>query len=202
MGSLLCSHGPQHIKSSPEEETFTRFWEHLVTMFIRHTKQSKSSVTSTGIDTEVSQVRDSGCELTKISRQHQNKINKQEAQINSLQNQNEQCRGLLDPKLLVDAISQTVTTSLKVNSLPVKKGGAGTNGPGYISTPYSGKPWPSQLAPGADGSLNPDLECQYYNDSGHLKENCIKLNHQLAQEQRKLEQNSTAPNMCASHSAN
>ena len=34
------------LQSSSEEETFTRFWGHLVTMFGGHTKQSKSSVTS------------------------------------------------------------------------------------------------------------------------------------------------------------
>ena len=56
------------------------------------------------------------------------------------------------------------------------------NGTWYISKSYLGKPWPSQLAPGADGSLNPDLEYQYCKDTGHLKDNCIKLNHWLAQE--------------------
>ena len=167
------------LQSSPEEETFTWFRGCLVTMFGRCTTQGKSSVASTGINAEISQV---GSKLWKNSRQWQNKINKQKAQINSLQNENKQLGGLLDHKLLVSAISQAVTTSLKVNSQPVNEGGSGNNGTGYISKPYLGKPWPSQLAPGADRSLNPDLEYQYCKDTGHLKENCIIVNCQLAQE--------------------
>ena len=114
-------------------------------------KWSKFSVASTGIDVEVCQLRDLGSKLSKNSRQHQNKINNQGTQINSLQIQNDQLRGLLDPTLLVDAISQAVTTSLKMNFQPVSKGGAGMNVTAYVSKPYLGKPQPSQLAPGADG---------------------------------------------------
>ena len=128
-----------------------------------------------------------------------NKINKQEAQINSLQNQNDQLRGLLDPTLLVDAISQAVTTSLKVNSKLVNKGCVGNNGTRFINKSYLGKPQPSQLASGAERSLNPDPECLYCKDTCHLKENCINLNHQLAQEQSMSEQIITAPNTHASH---
>ena len=74
------------LQSSPEEETFMMLWGCLVTMFGGHVKQSKSSVNSTDIDAKVSQVSDLACKLSKNSRQWQNKINKQEAQINSLQN--------------------------------------------------------------------------------------------------------------------
>ena len=103
----------------------------------------------------------------------------------------------MDPKLLVNAISQTVTTSLKITSQLTSKGDAASNGTGFVSKLYIGKPRPSQLAPGARGSLNPDLECWYCKDTGHLKDNCIKLNCQLAMEQKKSDQN-TAPNTCAS----
>ena len=81
----------------------------------------------------------------------------QEAQIKSLQTQNQQLQGLLDPKLLVNAISQAVTTSLKMESEPTNEGGADATGAGFSSKPYLGKPRPSQLAPGADGSLNLEL---------------------------------------------
>ena len=104
--------------------------------------------------------------------------------------------------MLVNVISQVVTTSLKVSSQPAKKVGAGTNGTGYTSKPYLGKSQPSQLAPGADGSLNPDLEHQYCTDTGHLKGNYIKLNHWLAQEQKTSDPNSTTSNTCASNLAN
>ena len=102
-------------------------------------KQSKSSVTSTHIDAKISQIRLKE-QAVENSRQQQNKIDKQEAQINSLQSQNEQLRGLLDPMLMVSAISQAVATSLKLNSQRVNKGGTGNNGTGYISKPYLGKP--------------------------------------------------------------
>ena len=46
----------------------------------------------------------------------------QEAQIKSLQAQNQQLQGLLDPKLLVNAISQAVTTSLKMGLQLTNKG--------------------------------------------------------------------------------
>ena len=83
----------------------------------------------------------------------------QEAQIKSLQTQDQQLQGLLDPKLLVNAISQAVTSSLKMGLQPTNKGGIEAKGVSFISKPYLGKPRPSQLAPGVDGSLNPELEC-------------------------------------------
>ena len=196
--AMACS----ALQSSPEEETFTRFWGCLVTMFGGHARHSKFSVTSKGIDTEVNQISDLESKLSKNSRQHQNKTNRQEAQINSLQNQNTQLKGLLDTKLLVNAIRQTVNTSLKMNSQPTNKGDAGANGIWYTSKPYLGKPQPSQLAPGPDGSLNPNLKCQYCKDTSHLKENCIKLHCRLAQEQKQTGSNSTAPTTHASKLAN
>ena len=129
-------------------------------------------------------------------------MNNQEAQINSLQSQNEQLRGLLDQKLLVDAINQAVTTSLKVNSQSMTKSGSGNNGTVYVSRHYLGKPWPSHLEPGVSGSLSPDLVCWYCRDTGHHKENCIKLNHQLVKEQWRSDQNSIAPNVCSTNLAN
>ena len=161
-------------------------------------KQSKSSVASVGINAEISQI---GSQLSNNSRQQQNKINKQVAQINSLQNQNEQLRGLLNPKLLVDSISHAVTTSLKVNSQPMTKGGSGNNGNGYVIWPYLENSQPSQLAPGANGSLNTDLECWYCKDTSHHVENHIKLNCQLAWKQQKSDQNSTAPKVHSTNSA-
>ena len=111
----------------------------------------------------------------------------QEAHIKSLQTQNQQLQGLLDPKSLVNAISQAVTTSLKMGSQPTVKGEVENKGAGFNSKPYLGKPRPSQLAPGTDGSLNPELEYCYCKDTGHLKDNCIKLNCQLAYQQKSTE---------------
>ena len=177
------------LQSSLEEESFTKFWGHLVTMFRGHTRQSQSSassaVTSSSIDTNVSLIKEDEGKLFKNSRQWQNKINMQEAQIKSLKTQNKQLQGLLDPKLLVSMISQAVTTSLKLRLQLTSKGGKDdVKGAGFISKPYLEKPRPSQLAPGTDGSLNPELECWYCKDTGHLKDNCIKLNCWLAYEQK------------------
>ena len=153
MGSLLYSHGPQCTTVFPREVFFTRLWECLVTTLGGCARQIKSSATSSGIDAEVSQISDLQDKLSKNSRQWQNKINKCEAQISSLPNQNTQLKGLLDPTLLVNAISQAVTASLKINSQSIftSRGGAGTTGTRYISKPYFGQPQPSQLVPGADG---------------------------------------------------
>ena len=102
-----------------------------------------------------------------------------------MQTQNQQLQGLLDPKLLVSAISQAVTTSLKLGSQLTSKGGIdAAKGAGFISKPYLGNPRPSQLGPSTDGSVNPELESQYCKDTGHLKDNCIKLNCWLAYEQK------------------
>ena len=54
------------LQSSSEEETFIKFWGCLVTMFRGQAKQSKSSVASTGIDVEISEIKGSGCKLSKI----------------------------------------------------------------------------------------------------------------------------------------
>ena len=111
----------------------------------------------------------------------------QEAHIKSLQTQNQQLQGLLGPKSLVNANSQAVTTSQKIGSQLTVKGGVENKGAGFSSKPYLGKPRPLQLGPGADGSLNPELECHYCKDTGNLEDNCIKLNHQLAYQQKSTE---------------
>ena len=59
---------------------------------------------------------------------------------------------------------------------------------GYTSRPYLGKPRPLKFALGIDGSLDPELSCQYCKDTSHLKENCIKLNRRLAYESKQPDQ--------------
>ena len=62
---------------------------------------------------------------------------------------------------------------------------------GYTVKPYPRKHRPPQLGLGTDGSLNPELSCQYCKDTGHLKENCIKLDRRLAQENRQPEKSNS-----------
>ena len=37
----------------------------------------------------------------------------------------------------------------------------------------------TKLSPRANGTLNPEVACQYYKDTGHMKDNCIRLNYKL-----------------------
>ena len=180
------------LQSTLEEETFTRFWGCLVTMFGGCARQSKASATSSGIDAKVSEIGGLENKLSKNSRQQKHEINQQEAQTNNLHDQNKQLKDLLDSRALVNAINQAVTTSLKITQ-STGKGGAASSGTGFISKLYLGKPRPSQMVPGADGSLNLDMECWYCKDTSHLKDNCIKLNHQLAMEQKYVTPNTSMP---------
>ena len=68
-------------------------------------------------------------------------------------------------------ITQAVASSLKMD----KTTKLDSSSSDFTSKPYLGKPHPSQLAPGVDGSLDPTLTCWYCKDTSHLKENCIKL---------------------------
>ena len=114
--------------------------------------------------------------LSRNSRQRQRKINQQASQISSLEAQNKKLGQLLEPKFLVETITQAVASSLKMG----KTTNPDSSPSGFISKPYLGRPCPSQLAPGVDGSLDPSLTCQYCKDTRHLKENCVKLTQCLA----------------------
>ena len=121
------------LQFSPEEKSFTRFWGQLVTMFGGITRQSQSSATSattSSTDSNVNLVKETEGKLSKNSRQCQNKINQQEAQIKSLHTQTQQLQGLHDPKSLVSTISQAVATGLKLGSQLTNKGGVDSKGLG------------------------------------------------------------------------
>ena len=47
------------------------------------------------------------------------------------------------------------------------------------SKPSVGKPRPFQFLAGQDGSIDPNLECQYCKDTGHENENCAWLAKKL-----------------------
>ena len=116
------------------------------------------------------------CRLSKNSRQRQKKIEQQASQISSLEAQNKKLGQLLEPKFLVETITRAVASNLNMG----KPNTTESSPSGFISKPYLGRPHPSQLAPGVDGSLDPSLTCRYCKDIGHLKENCVKLTCCLA----------------------
>ena len=67
--AMACS----ALQSSPEEESFTRFWGHLIIMFGGHARQSQSSAssatTSSGIETNVNLIKEDGGKLSKNCQQ-------------------------------------------------------------------------------------------------------------------------------------
>ena len=129
--------------------------------------------------------------LSKNSKERQNRIDQQASQISTLEAQNMKLTQLLDPKFLVNTITQAMASSLNISR--GNKPQNNTNGmSGYTGKPYLEKPWPLQLAPGTDESLNPEVSCQYCKDTSHLKENCIKLNRRLALENRQPEKSNSA----------
>ena len=89
------------------------------------------------------------CRLLRNSRQRQKKIDQQALQISSLEAQNKKLGQLLEPKFLVETITQAVASSLKMGKTTIPESVPS----GFISKPYLGRPCPSQLGPGVDGSV-------------------------------------------------
>ena len=119
--------------------------------------------------------------MSKNSWQRQHKIDQQAAKISSLEAQNQILAQLLETKFLVETITKAVASNLNINMDKKSQQGEAS---GYTGRPYLGKARPSKLALGIDGSLDPELSCWYCKDTGHLKENCIKLNRRLAYENK------------------
>ena len=181
------------LQSSEHSESFTQFWGHLVMMFVGRSKLGKTSSHTATIETSSYVISKEAGEhrLSKNSRQRQQKIEQQASQISSLEAQNKKLGQLLEPKFLVETITRAVASSLNMG----KSNTTETSSGGFISKPYLGRPHPSQLAPGVDGSLDPSLTCRYCKDTGHLKENCVKLTQCLAwnKQEAKTETNKNVP---------
>ena len=47
---------------------------------------------------------------------------------------------------------------------------------------YNGKPQPSVLTSGTEESLDLTVTCQYCTDTGHIKDNCLRLQQKVAHE--------------------
>ena len=175
------------LQTSDPLETFTQFRGCLALTFGSHSKLGKVSSRTAAIETTASVISEVSWEpkLSKNSQQRQHKIDQQAAKISSLEVQNQKLAQLLEPKFLVETITKAVASNLNINM--DKKSLQNEQPSGYTGRPYLGKPRPSKLALGIDGSLDPELSCQYCKDTGHLKENCIKLNRRLALENKQPE---------------
>ena len=120
------------------------------------------------------------------------KINVQSAQIKDLRlkldqavAENSQIRELLSPAMLTTAFSNALSTT---KTSFTSQTGNRANSQQYTPKPFQGKPRPSKLVAGKDGTTNPDQTCRYCKDTGHLLENCVCLearNQFLANKERK-----------------
>ena len=166
------------LQSLEDSESFTQFQGHLAMMFGGRSKLGKTSSHTVAIEASsyVISVKTGECRLSKNSRQRQWKIEQQALQISSLEAQNKKLGQLLEPKFLVETITKAVASNLNMG----KTNNTESSPSGFVSKPYLGRPHLSQLAPGFDGSLDPSLTCRCCKDTGHLKENCVKLTKQLA----------------------
>ena len=175
------------LQTSDPLETFTQFWGWLALTFGSHSKLGKVSSQTAAIEATASMISEVLQEpkLLKNSQQRQHKIDQQAAKISSLEVQNQKLAQLQEPKFLVETITKAVASNLNINMDKKSQQGEAS---GYTGRPYLGKPRPLKLALGINGSLDPELSCWYCKDTGHLKENCIKLNRRLAYENKQPDQ--------------
>ena len=103
------------------------------------------------------------------------KINAQSAQIKDLRlkldqamAENSQIRELLSPATLTMAFSNALSATK--TSFTSQSGNQQ-----FTPKPFLGKLRPSKLAAEKDGTTNPDQTCHYCKDTGHLLENCLRL---------------------------
>ena len=123
--------------------------------------------------------------LSHNSRQRQNKIDAQAAEIahmktelNKALQENKQLKSLFSPDKVVGAVTKVVGAMTMQSCPPSSSKGTQYQG----ASSFIGRPRPPQLACGADGTLLPSVTCNYCKDTGHFKDNCVWLNNKIAQE--------------------
>ena len=164
--------------SSPDSESFTQFRGRMALMFNSWGKQCvRANVTTAAVESGDSE------HLSHNSRQRQNKIDAQAAEIahmktelNKALQENKQLKRLFSPDKVVEAMTKAVR-AMTVQSCPPSSS-KGTQYQGASS--FIGRPRPPQLACGANGTLLPSVTCNYCKDTRHFKDNCVWLNNKLA----------------------
>ena len=184
--AIACS----ALQTSNHMDSFTQFLGHITCD--SHSKLGKISSWAAAVETASWMISEESWEpqSSKNSWQHQNKIDQQASRISSMKAQNKSPLSFLEPKFLVNTITQAVASSLNISGSNMLQNTSNGTG-GYTGKPYMGKPRPPQLVLGIDDSLNPEHSCQYWKDTSHLKENCVKLNRRPALENRQPDKNST-----------
>ena len=167
--------------SSPDSKSFTQFRGRLALMFNSQGKQQCARVTVSATAVESGDVEHLSCN----SRQRQSKIDAQAAEIaqmktelNKALQENKQLKNLFSQDKMVEAMTKAVS-SMTVQSCP-SLSSKGTQYQGASS--FIGRHRPPQLACGADGTLLPSITCNYCKDTGHFKDNCVRLNNKIARE--------------------
>ena len=168
--------------SSPDSESFTQFRGRLALMFNSRGKQqqrARATVSATAVESGDVE------HLSRNSRQRQSKIDAQAAEIaqmktelNKALQENKQLKNLFSQDKMVEAMTKAVS-SMTVQSRP-SLSSKGTQYQGASS--FIGRHRPPQLARGADGTLLPSITCNYCKDTGHFKDNCVRLNNKIARE--------------------
>ena len=164
-------------------ESFTYSHGHLAMPSGGHNRLVKTNTQSLVVEVsspKLAREKKEG-KLLKNYEQYQRKSEQQATRINSFEHQNQNLCQLLDNKISVQVMRQAVTSILKINQAS-KNLGQLSDGSGHTGKMYLGKPNPSKLVPGADSSLNSELECQYCKEIGHLENDYIKLNCRLVWE--------------------
>ena len=163
------------------------------------TKASVKPVTTKAVEAEEDEEEDAPVTTkpSKIITKKDQKISVQSSQIKDLRlklNQavaeNSQIRELLSPATLTMAFSNALTATKTSFASHPRIRGTTSQQPGE-SRPFLGKRHPSQLSQGKDGMTNPELTCRYCKDTGHLLENCVRLEARqqfLANLERKREE--------------
>ena len=140
-------------------------------MFNSQGKQCvRANVSSTAVESGDSE------HLSCNSRQRQNKINAQAAEIaqmktelNKALKENQQLKSLFSPDKVVEAITKAVGVMTMQSCPPSSSKGTQYQG----ASSFIGRPRPPQLAHGANGTLLPSITCNYCKDTGHFKDSCV-----------------------------
>ena len=142
-------------------------------------QHARANVSSTAVESGNSE------HLSRNSRQRQNKIDAQAAEIaqmktelNKALQENKQLKSLFSPDKVVEAMTKAVGAMTMQSHPPSTSKGIQYQG----ASSFIGRPRPPQLACGADGTLLSSMTCNYCKDTGHPKDNCVQLNNKIARE--------------------
>ena len=165
-------------------------------------KASLKPVSTKAIEVEEDEEQDAPPPSTKSSNKpstsitkKDKKIHAQSAQIKDLRQkldqavaENSQIRELLSPATLTTAFSNALSATKTRFTSQSGSRATNQNSNQFTPKPFLGKPRPSKLAAGKDGNINPDQSCRYCKDTGHLLENCLRLdarNKYIAEREKK-----------------